>query len=266
MNTYIPTLLAAGQFESTHKYRDIEQSPLRVATEYELEYYFEDGGYSYINGKRYQRKKGNILVIRPGDERSSILPFRCYYIHFSNVSRELKSILDTLPSFMHSTDYELLEDHFIKISSNFLSMSLPDNLAAIGELFLLIKYLHQLMLQSYQNTDSYSFDSVLDRAQKYIDLCYSQNLTVEMLANKCNVSTSYLYRLFSEKMGTSPHHVLLNRRLTAARSLLMNTDLSLSDIAANSGFNSLSYFSDCFKKQNNGLTPSAFREQVHYEP
>ena len=167
---------------------------------------------------------------------------------------------------MHSTDHELMEGHFTRIASDFLSMSLPDNFAAIGELFLLINDLHQLMLQSYQNTASHAFDNVLAQAQKYIDLCYTQNLTVEILANICNVSTSYLYRLFSEKMGTSPHQVLLNRRLTAARSLLVNTDLSLSDIAANCGFNSQSYFSDCFKKQNNGLTPSDFRYQTHYEP
>lgn len=266
MNTYMPSLLAAGQFDSKVKFQNIKQSPLRIATEYEIEYYFENGGYSYLNGKKYPMQKGNILVIHPGDERSSTLPFRCFYIHFTNVSPQIKGILDTLPSFMKAEVPAVTEAFFARISAYFLSAESSDSLAAMGELFLLIKYLHKLMLKSYHDSASKEFNNVLEQAQKFIDLCYTQELTVDLLAHKCNVSSSYLYRLFSEKLGTSPHTAILNRKLTAARSMLMNTELSINDVAANCGFNSPAYFSDCFKKQNNGLTPSAFRKQADYRP
>lgn len=266
MNTYIPTLLAAGHFSSTIKFPKMKQSPLRIVTEYELEFYFEDGGISFLNGQKYPMKKGNILVARPGDKRSSTLPFRCYYIHFTNNSPEIKELLETLPSFMQTKDYDLFEGIFSRIADDFISVETTDNIAAIGELFILIKHLHQLKLQSYQSDNQRNVDSILEQAQKYIDLCYNQELTIEILARKCNVSPSYLYRLFAEKLGISPHTAILNRRLTAARSMLIHTNLSLNDIAVNCGFNSQAYFSDCFKKQNNGLTPSAFRRQAEYTP
>ena len=266
MNTYIPKLLAAGQFTSTIKFPNIKQSPLRIVTEYELEFYFEDGGISFLNGKKYPMKKGNILVARPGDKRSSTLPFRCYYIHLTNVSPELKALIEPLPSFMHTKDYDLFEGIFSRIADDFISVESTENIAAIGELFILIKHLHHLKLQSYQSDCPKNEDSILELALKHIDFCYTQELTVEFLAGKCNVSPSYLYRLFAEKLGVSPHTAILNRRLTAARSMLIHTNLSLNDIAANCGFNSQAYFSDCFKKHNNGLTPSAFRQQAEYTP
>lgn len=266
MYTYIPTLLAAGQFTSTIKFSNMKQSPLRIVTEYELEYYFEDGGISFLNGKKYPMKKGNILIARPGDKRSSTLPFRCYYIHLTNVSAEIKVLLEPLPSIMQTKDYDLFDGIFSRIAEDFISVEATENIAAIGELFILMKQLHQLKLQSYQSDASRNVDSILEQALKYIDLCYTQELSVEILAGKCNVSPSYLYRLFAEKLGVSPHSAILNRRLTAARSMLIHTNLSLNDIAANCGFNSQAYFSDCFKKQNHGLTPSAFRQQAEYTP
>ena len=266
MNTYIPTLMAAGQFTSTIKFPDMKQSPLRIVTEYELEYYFENGGISYVNDRKYPMKKGNILIARPGDKRSSTLPFRCYYIHLTNVAPELKTLIDALPSFMQTQDYDLFDGIFSRIAGNFISVEATDNIAAIGELFILIKLLHQLKLQNYQSDKTRNVNSILENALKYIDLCFSQELSVEILAGKCNVSPSYLYRLFAEKLGISPHAAILNRRLTAARSMLIYTNLSLNDVAANCGFNSQAYFSDCFKKQNNGMTPSAFRQRAEYRP
>lgn len=261
MNTYIPTIIAAGQFDSHIKYKDMKKSPLRIVTNYELEYYFESGGISNINGEKHPMKKGNLIIGHPGAKRFSTLPFRCYYIHLTNVSPEISSTLNSLPCFMHTKDFQLFEEIFVNISNHFLSLEFTDNLSAIGELFILINHLKALTLHE-RNTRKE--ENILDLVQKYIDHLYPEELTVEILAQKCNVSVSYLYRLFSENLEISPHTAILNRRIVAARSMLINTNLSLNDIAYSCGFNSQAYFSDCFKKQNNGLTPSVFRKQARY--
>ena len=91
-----------------------------------------------------------------------------------------------------------------------------------------------------------------------------QPLTVEEIARDCHVSTSYLHRLFMARLGVSPHVALIQRRVTAAKALLVNSREPLAQIAWKCGFNSPSYFSDCFHRQT-GMTPRAFRDSMAYQ-
>lgn len=261
MNTYLPTILAAGQFDSQQKYPNLHKSPRRIVTNYELEYYFESGGISHINGKNHTMKKGNLIIAQPGSKRFSTLPFHCYYVHLANIAPEIAEVLNRLPNFLQTKDFQLFETLFLNISNNFLSSDFTDNLAAVGELFLLINHLKTL---AKQEGSSKKEEKLLDHAQNYIDHLFSSELTAESLASQLNISTSYLYRLFSDNLGISPHTAILNRRIVAARSMLINTDLSLNEIAYNCGFNSQAYFSDCFKRHNDGISPKDFRKQAKY--
>jgi transcriptional regulator GlxA family with amidase domain len=64
-------------------------------------------------------------------------------------------------------------------------------------------------------------------------------------------------------LGQSPHDYLLTRRISAAKGLLIGTDLPLSEVAIRCGFNSQAYFSDCFRRKT-GQTPGSFRKNASY--
>ncbi|MBQ8894494.1 MAG: helix-turn-helix transcriptional regulator [Clostridia bacterium] len=255
MNQMLPHLFAAGRFDSSSKFYGIKESPLRIVEGYELEYYFEEGAMATLNGTRYPMQKDTVLVARPGDRRQSRLPFRCYYLHLGRVTGRIQELLDRMPTVLSADPDGAVKKAFLRIAELFLSVEPADELAAMGEFLLLLGKL--------SGAEELQHDSVLALAQQYIKAHYAEELSVELLAQKCNVSASYLHKLFSEKLGQSPHDLLVNRRISAAKALLINSDLPLSEIAIDCGFNSQAYFSDCFRRKT-GMTPGEFRKSAAY--
>lgn len=77
---------------------------------------------------------------------------------------------------------------------------------------------------------------------------YAQPLTLNELAAAARVSRSEANRCFKACMGCSPMEALLQYRLNEARRLLLETDLSVREVALRCGFNSESYFQRRFRR------------------
>ena len=94
---------------------------------------------------------------------------------------------------------------------------------------------------------------VLDRrlyqAVKLMEDTVDQPLPLETLAARTGVSARHLQTLFQKSFGVSPHVHYLALRLNAARRKVIETDASLADIAASTGFNSASAFSRAYRAQ-----------------
>ncbi len=93
----------------------------------------------------------------------------------------------------------------------------------------------------------------------YIEEHLSEDLSVAHLAERCFFNSNYFARLFKENTGETPKHYILHRRNQKAIDLLLTTSLGIADIAARTGFDNASYFSNTFKKLN-GLAPGEFRK------
>lgn len=78
------------------------------------------------------------------------------------------------------------------------------------------------------------------------------------LAADAGMSTRQLERLFRKYLNRSPKRYYMETRLGRARNLLMQTELSIIEIALASGFSSPSHFSKCYRAQY-GSTP--YRER-----
>jgi len=72
--------------------------------------------------------------------------------------------------------------------------------------------------------------------QRVMNDNYCFNLTLEQYAELCNRSLSAFKRDFEKMMNTSPGKWLLEKRLTHARDLIVNTDKSINEVAFESGF------------------------------
>ena len=95
---------------------------------------------------------------------------------------------------------------------------------------------------------------------KYIENNYMQKITIADIAATVDFSESHFMRYFIETMGTSFVHYLREYRQTIASRLLTTSDSSILDIAAESGFENLSYFNRVFK-QKYSMTPRQFRKE-----
>ena len=92
-------------------------------------------------------------------------------------------------------------------------------------------------------------DKRLFQALRLMEETVDQPLTMEQVAARTRISARHLQTLFQKNFGVPPHEHYLALRLNAARRRVIESDLSLADIAAGTGFNSASAFSRAYRGQ-----------------
>jgi transcriptional regulator GlxA family with amidase domain len=96
------------------------------------------------------------------------------------------------------------------------------------------------------------------RAKDRMDAASHEEWPVRRLARVSAVSEAHFARSFKEAFGVPPHRYLLTRRIERATALLRDTDLSITEIAFQTGWNSLGTFGRTFHDVT-GASPGAFR-------
>ncbi len=97
----------------------------------------------------------------------------------------------------------------------------------------------------------------------YLNDHYMENITLETAANLTGFSKYHFERLFKEQTNTTFYDFLSRKRIREAQRLL-GTDITITDVAFQTGFNNMTTFCRCFKKIT-GLTPSEYRNQFRNE-
>ncbi|MBE6023295.1 MAG: helix-turn-helix domain-containing protein [Cellulosilyticum sp.] len=96
----------------------------------------------------------------------------------------------------------------------------------------------------------------------YINTHYTEDLKLEDIAASAGFSKYHFSRLFKQYTDFTFYEYLCYRRIKAAEELLIQPDLSITEIALQSGFSSLSAFNRLFKQQRH-CTPSEYRTKNH---
>ena len=92
-----------------------------------------------------------------------------------------------------------------------------------------------------------------------IESHFARKLTTHTLASSCGLSASHYARAFRRTFGVSVHQCLLQRRIKASKSLLLNTSLTLAVVALRSGFSDQPSFTRAFHHVE-GLPPGRWRK------
>jgi AraC-like DNA-binding protein len=103
---------------------------------------------------------------------------------------------------------------------------------------------------------------VIREAQNRILQQAARPVDFAALARELGVSYTTFRRSFKQQTGVAPAQFQNTIRINRARDLLASTELSVSEIAERTGFNTVFYFSRIFTKKM-GQTPSAYRTQAH---
>ena len=118
-----------------------------------------------------------------------------------------------------------------------------------------------MQTMNFNNASSiYSnYPSFLDRVDTVIiQNIDNESFSVADLSHHLLMSDSQIYRKVKKQTGCSPSVYIRRKRLGRAYDLILQSDLSLSEISYRVGFNGLSYFSRCFSKFY-GAPPSSLR-------
>ncbi|KAB8321346.1 response regulator transcription factor [Tolypothrix campylonemoides VB511288] len=102
-------------------------------------------------------------------------------------------------------------------------------------------------------------DPQLSKVFDFIEANYHQSLTLSDVAVAVGYSPSYLTNLVRRQTGQTVQTWIIERRMAAARSLLLETDERVEEIAAKVGYQSPVHFFRQFRKHH-GTTPQAWRK------
>lgn len=97
----------------------------------------------------------------------------------------------------------------------------------------------------------------------YVQEHFSEKITIEDAAKRLNYSPNYFSKLFHDLTGTSYIQYVINYRLDIAAEKLTGTNQSITEIAEETGFCNLPYFTRTFTAKY-GITPNAYRKQQQF--
>lgn len=99
-------------------------------------------------------------------------------------------------------------------------------------------------------------------ALKYIEKHFSKNPSLRDTARAVGVSSSHLSKMFTSKLNTNYSTFLNEEKINHAQKLLVNSGLSMVEVAQACGYTNSNYFSDVFKKIL-GISPLKFRKGMN---
>lgn len=228
--------------------------------------------------KRYNVTKDSIIIINPNElhsleSLSNDLKFYTIRMDSSFLSckqtdlcqtKFLSPLSQNLISFHNLIENDKDALYFVEsMIDEYLSKETGYELAVKASVYQLLV----LMLREY--VDGYLSERQtasrlenlrrLDAIFKYIDENFDSHISSNQLAKIANVTTYHFCRLFKQTTGYTPTEYITMVRLEKAAGYLKDSDLNITEIALQCGFDSVNYFSRLFKKHYK-VPPTQFKK------
>ncbi|MEX1377239.1 MAG: helix-turn-helix domain-containing protein [Eubacteriales bacterium] len=194
--------------------------------------------------------------------------------HNNLLRTEILSFIDKMIESNHANFQNLCNLHQ-RLTQIFFSY-LDDNNINISNLFS-EEYQYNDYMDGFKNVDAFKKSvnfmlHVLDTAQHesapkndvekaktYIVTNLSKNLSVSDVADYIHLSPEYFTKLFKKETGQNIKHYIMKTKVEVAKNLLENSNISVSMVALELGYDNFSHFTQIFKKYEN-VTPSEYRK------
>lgn len=136
----------------------------------------------------------------------------------------------------------------------------PDYFALYLDILHIWQLLYQNFLALLPAVPYSAGQKAVHQMAAYIRAHYAEPLRLAEVAAAANLAESTCCRAFKKAMGITVFEYLGNVRLLQSERLLLETDLSITEIALQCGFGTASYYNRRFKAQT-GLSPRAYRQK-----
>ena len=264
------------------RYKDpyMKEVALHLHDFYEI-YFFLDGNVQYnVESRSYQLKAGDVLLINPLElhqpifgkeqrsyERIVLWINKSFLESLSPPENDLTACFDTTAPghtnllrpesamrqvLIYELEQLMLETESQEYCSEYFAVSY------------LVQILIQLNRQSKQQNKEaeakVASDSLVYLVLNYINTHYSEDLTLDFLANQFFISKYHLSREFGRLVGTSVHRYIVQKRLIMAKQMMQEGKPS-SEVYQHCGFGDYSNFYRAFKAEYQ-ITPREFAAQL----
>ena len=259
---------------------DFSYVPIHWHDEMELIYIKKGHGIITVDFTQYQVSAGTLALIIPG-QLHSIEQYENESMEYENIIFHPQILLskqtdtcstDYFSPLMDGTLtvpvlYQPGDPYYGKISAcvdanDEISKTNPPayQLFIKSQLFMLFYILFNKCSSRNAQKKDYKSLEKMKLILKFVENNYMEKITIEDVAKEVSLSQSHFMKYFKNTMGTSFIDYLNEYRLTMASRLLISSDSSVLDIAAEVGFDNLSYFNRSCKKRFQ-QTPREYRKR-----
>ncbi|MFZ4450930.1 helix-turn-helix domain-containing protein [Salibacterium aidingense] len=242
----------------------------------------------WVNGKKYSLASGNAMIIKSDlyHHTEALQDSEFFDFHFDIERPEVHSIFQTMinPIIMdEKTNSEVIEK-FNQWANNILQQfeahfndknqkNLPPQQripAAMKELQIqtsvlqFITFLAQEALtreQKEYETTQPSTSYIAHKVAYLLEYYSDKNISIQVMAEKLNVHRTHIHNCFKKVYGVSPKTYLSQLRMKSAKQLLLESELTVEQIAEQLSFSSPSHFIRFFAA-NAGMSPTNYKKRA----
>lgn len=188
----------------------------------------------------YSLKQNVQILLQKYENKAAFSHIYVRYL-FTNL---LKLLLQNLPQYD--------ETAFLQIAERIY------NFKHFSDIHSLISETMAAILAILEN-ETQSPKHVIHLVEQYILKHYSEELSLDILAEKVFLTPRYLSSIFIQENGCGINKYIKNIRMEKAKDLLLHTNMKINDICKAVGYSNVSYFIKSFQ-ENFGTTPDKFRQ------
>lgn len=245
--------------------------------EMEIVYVYEGPLYLTIENQNYVGQKGDVFIVNSKE---------IHEMHVQNHNVRYGTLLFTPSSLLFQEGDDITRTYIQPLCMNDVLFSHTINNPELsGEIFSIITRIHKmnrnkvpayrlgtkaLLLQIIYLLFHYHQETASPNPQKnsllnreilsYIGERYTTDLTLKEIADTFHMSYKYFSRYFKNNFQTTLSKYIMKLRMERAELLLSTTELPVTEISLQTGFNNISFFIRSFKKAY-GQTPLKYRNR-----
>ncbi|OCT14791.1 AraC family transcriptional regulator [Paenibacillus pectinilyticus] len=222
-------------------------------------------------GRTYTCTAGDSFFIHPGELFTYIAdadnPWHYIWVAFTGRSAGTTFAqigVSPQQAVVSGSNPRKIRHYYRHIRSCFQQSDFPqlEELESEGWLKLLLRELGRANTHHITNKPTAETDikRQVGQAIRYLELQYTQSVSIDQLARNLGYHRTYLCKMFKQSTGLSPMQYLFNIRMERAKQLLQ-TAMTIDQVASSVGFNDALYFSKQFHKWS-GSAPSVYRKEL----
>lgn len=225
-----------------------------------IEYITDGIGYLEIGGKCYTLMKGNSVIIPHhtvhkyySDKQQ---PYAKKWVNIKGVLAE--KILDFTLKGMTPIISSANIDSEISRIINMISEGSENNTLMLSIFTGILYKVAENLIDKPMITKEKNAATTAERIERYIINHLQDKFSLQSICDVFYLSDSHIVRLFKETYGITPYRYYLNQKTELAKSLLINTELSIDSICTKLNYSDRNHFFVAFK-QVTGLSPYRYR-------
>lgn len=228
-------------------------------------------GIYVVEGKQYQIKRGDIIICNSGVMHDEIPEktenINTYCLAISNVKINKLGLNALIPSGVSPVlscgdQFEDIENLmgiiYKQLRSGKKNVEETCHYMTLTILTIVLSLIDENNLQEIQLRNDENTSISGSNIKKYIDNHYNEDLNLQILGEKLNMSPYYLSHVFKKATGYSPMKYIQRRRIGEAQTYLIHTNWPVTLISSIVGYGNYNYFNSLFTEYVK-ITPIKYR-------